>query len=266
MAKIKGTCHNYDGCDLAEKKIIQEVDESNFICEECGKQLFVIESDLKPKKPLLAIAAAVAGLAVLGGGGYALFGGDSADVAKLLLNKHNKTINVAQVKSDTLVASVSPKDADIIWTSSNNDVLSVNDGIVAVKGEGGQKVVIYAQIKDSEIKDSCVYQLDSQEEVVETQSTPKTEAKTQAKAQTSKVSNDNYGTVNLGYGIYTGDLKNGKPHGHGTIKYKSSHKIVSSKEFVANAGDEFEGDFRDGKISGNIGYWKHDGDVTGIKP
>ena len=75
-----------------------------------------------------------------------------------------------------------------------------------------------------------------------------------------------YGKVNLGYGVYTGDRKNGKPHGHGTIKYTARHKIVPSKDFEANPGDEFEGDFREGRVSGNIGYWKHDGNVTGIKP
>lgn len=73
------------------------------------------------------------------------------------------------------------------------------------------------------------------------------------------------GTVNLKYGVYTGDLKDGKPHGHGTITYKTSSKIVPSKEFVANPGDTFEGEFRDGKISG-LGYWKHDGDETAVKP
>lgn len=77
---------------------------------------------------------------------------------------------------------------------------------------------------------------------------------------------DRYGTVNLGYGKYTGDLKNGKPHGHGTITYTKSHKIVASKDFVASPGDRFEGDFRDGRVSGGMGYWYHDGDVTGVKP
>lgn len=82
-------------------------------------------------------------------------------------------------------------------------------------------------------------------------------------AQTS--TKNGYGTVNLGYGRYTGDLKNGQPHGHGTITYTQSHKIVSSKDFVANPGDTFEGDFRDGRIS-SIGYWTHDGNQTAVKP
>lgn len=73
------------------------------------------------------------------------------------------------------------------------------------------------------------------------------------------------GTVDLGYASYTGDLKNGKPHGYGTLTYKKSQKIVPSKDFVAKPGDTFEGEFRDGKISG-LGYWKHDGNQTVVKP
>lgn len=73
------------------------------------------------------------------------------------------------------------------------------------------------------------------------------------------------GTVNLGYGKYTGDLKDGKPHGYGTITYTDNHKIVSSKDYVALPGDRFEGEFRDGRISG-IGYWYHDGQTTAVKP
>ena len=73
------------------------------------------------------------------------------------------------------------------------------------------------------------------------------------------------GTIDLGYGIYTGELKNGKPHGYGKITYKTKSKIISSKDFIANPGDTFEGDFRDGKISG-LGYWDHDGNKTAVKP
>ena len=76
---------------------------------------------------------------------------------------------------------------------------------------------------------------------------------------------DGRGTVDLGYGVYTGELKNGKPHGWGTITYKQEHQIVPSKDFVAKPGDQFEGEFRNGRISGQ-GYWKHDGNETGIKP
>ncbi len=74
-----------------------------------------------------------------------------------------------------------------------------------------------------------------------------------------------YGTVDLGYASYTGDLKDGKPHGHGTLTYKAEHRIVSSKDFIAQPGDTFDGEFRNGRISGQ-GYWKHDGNTVLVKP
>ncbi len=73
-----------------------------------------------------------------------------------------------------------------------------------------------------------------------------------------------WGKVNLGYGIYEGYRKNDKPHGHGTIRYTTPHQIVSWKDFTASPGDTFEGEFRDGRITG-MGYWKHDGNVTAIQ-
>ena len=44
MALQKGTCKNFGECDLADNKEIQEVEKSNFICEECGKPLHPLEN------------------------------------------------------------------------------------------------------------------------------------------------------------------------------------------------------------------------------
>lgn len=72
--------------------------------------------------------------------------------------------------------------------------------------------------------------------------------------------------VNLGYGVYYGDTKGGKPHGYGKIVFKKTHRIISSKDYIANPGDTYEGEFRNGQPSGGMGYWKHDGDITAVKP
>lgn len=128
----------------------------------------------------------------------------------------------------------------VTWSSSNSKVAAVdNNGNVTAKSKGS--ATITAEIKDTTIT-----------------STPATCAVTVTQDKGP-------GPINLGYGIYKGDLKNGKPHGHGIITYTKQHRIVSSKDFVANPGDRFEGDFRDGQIV-SIGYWYHDGQQTGIKP
>ena len=90
--------------------------------------------------------------------------------------------------------------------------------------------------------------------------------KSSAKSGSTKA-DATYGTVDLGYGTYTGDLKNGKPHGHGTVTYKVARKIVSSKDYEAKPGDRYEGEFRDGRISGGPGYWYHEnGEITSFRP
>ena len=67
------------------------------------------------------------------------------------------------------------------------------------------------------------------------------------------------GTVNLGYGTYTGATNAaGQPHGSGTITYNSAHQSVESKDYVAQPGETVTGVFRDGKVQTVIWY-KSDG-------
>ena len=53
---------------------------------------------------------------------------------------------------------------------------------------------------------------------------------------------------NLGYGKYEGAMKNGQPHGTGTIYYTTRHQVVPSKDIYAESGDYVTGSFRDGKL------------------
>lgn len=55
-----------------------------------------------------------------------------------------------------------------------------------------------------------------------------------------------YGTVDVGYATYTGDLKNGKPEGRGTMTFKQTKSFGGYK---MEAGDIFDGDFYNGKPS-----------------
>lgn len=64
MAKKKGICRNFDNCDLADNKEIQEVEATEFICAECGKPLFELEKPVRKdnsrSKLLLLILCIVA--------------------------------------------------------------------------------------------------------------------------------------------------------------------------------------------------------------
>ncbi len=223
-----GICLNQN-CSKGKTKEVQKVDALHeFICEECKKKL----SDCPPPKSFMQkhgtkIYAGVGALLVAGAvAGFVLGGGDSEVKPPV---QEPETVIKDNLDKDT----VKPQDKDTVALKPVDN------------GKGLSKEDDKENPKDG----------------VGTNG-----GNGQTKQPKTPGVQNGYGTVNLGYGKYTGDLKNGKPHGHGTITYTKSHRIVASKDFVASPGDKFEGDFRDGRVSGGMGYWYHDGDVTGVKP
>lgn len=57
----------------------------------------------------------------------------------------------------------------------------------------------------------------------------------------------NSGTVDVEYGKYTGELKNGKPHGQGEIVFSKNYPLPSPASGEALQGETYEGTFADGK-------------------
>lgn len=169
---------------------------------------------------------------------------------KLTLNKERLALKAGEKATLQLLSAAkdgNKSPAAVSWTSSNPKVVTVdNNGNVVAKAAGTATITVQSALKSDA-------------------ASPATCAVTVEKAKTGTKPYTGHGTKNLGYGIYRGDLKNGLPHGHGVITYTRQHRIVSSKDFVANPGDRFEGDFRDGRIE-SIGYWYHDGQQTGVKP
>ncbi len=78
------------------------------------------------------------------------------------------------------------------------------------------------------------------------------------------------GTISHAGGQYTGDLKNGKPHGQGTWVYKATTSQSLSYSATGSLGDQiYEGEWQDGKKHGRgrmtlptgvvqSGYWEND--------
>ena len=80
------------------------------------------------------------------------------------------------------------------------------------------------------------------------------------------VSESSVVTKDLGYAIWTGKMKNGKPHDtQGILKFKSSHVIDSrdDKGRIAGPGDRIIGVFEDGHLTSGKWY-KIDGNVESI--
>ena len=111
MAKIKGVCHNYEGCDMASEKVVQEVEKSNFVCQECGKPLYPVKQPPQPwwKKHQRELTLG-AGVLIIGGGitgGILAFSGDKEEPAKEPAKVDTTQVDTTKVdstKEDTVVA------------------------------------------------------------------------------------------------------------------------------------------------------------------
>lgn len=279
-----GKCVNVPACQKALKREIQEVDSLNFKCPECGKDLIEVAGtptggkDKKeekgpigpggtrgPKKKSFmqkygAMIGLGAGVLAIAGGVVAFLGGNGETLPPPPppVEKIDVTDQVSLKKGEAeqLTMTVEPLGAEgtFVWKSSNEQVAVVNNqGQVTAVGKGEAQITV-SLADNAAVSDVCACEVTE-----EPTATPPDNGGGKTPPR------DGHGKVDLGYGIYVGDLKNGKPHGHGTITYKTARKIVDSKDFVAQPGDEFEGDFRNGRIS-SLGYWKHNGNQTAVKP
>ncbi|HIY37348.1 MAG TPA: Ig-like domain-containing protein [Candidatus Paraprevotella stercorigallinarum] len=159
MAIKKGICKNFGECELADKKIIQEADSTNFVCSEpgCGMELYEVEDSggSSKNKYMKHIAIGAGVLALAGVGTYFMFGKEM-DVEAVSLSKSNS--NIALGEKDTLRAILKPEGATAIlrWTSSDTTVLTVQDGIVTAVAPGEAKIGVQIQGKKL-LKAFCDY-------------------------------------------------------------------------------------------------------------
>ena len=163
---------------------------------------------------------------------------DSMKVDGLTTNTATATLKVGATQQLSATKAPDYSKAPITWVSSDASVATVSEtGLVKALKAGTVNITAQAGDKFATVK--------------VTVNKPKTPGD---------------GSINLGYGVYYGESKNGKPHGYGKIVFKRTHRIISSKDYVANSGDTYEGEFRNGVPSGGMGYWKHDCDITAVKP
>ena len=85
-----------------------------------------------------------------------------------------------------------------------------------------------------------------------TSNTPSTSSTSSTTSQqhVSSSSSSYSGTLDLGYAVWTGSVKNGKPDGQGTLRFKRSHRIEAFDPDgnVADAGDVVSGSFTNGHL------------------
>ena len=212
MAKIKGVCHNYDGCDKAAEKVVQEADKSNFVCEECGKPLYPVKNG--GKKPAgdgrrIGILIAIFGGAalVIGGIVYGIIFG----VQKSRANAEAERIELARLDS---IAAAAAEQARL-------------DSIAAVEAAAEAAAAAEQARLDS---------IAAAEEA--------------AKAEKARLNAEAQKARRLDYGKWSGAWKNGQPNGTGTMTYTKEHLIDSRdpKKRVAQPGDYIIGEFSNGRL------------------
>ena len=213
MAKIKGVCHNYDGCDKAAEKIVQEAEKSNFVCEECGKPLYPIKKGPKPAgdgKRIATLIAIFGGAAlVIGGIVYGIVFG----VQKSRENAEAERIEIA--RQDSIRAAEAAEQARL-------------DSIKAL-----EEAAETARLAEEAAAAAEQARLDS------------IKAAEEAAKSVKKVSKGS-----LDYGKWSGAWKNGQPNGTGTMTYTKEHLIDSRdpKKRVAQPGDYIIGEYSNGRL------------------
>lgn len=213
MAKIQGVCHNYDGCDKAAGKIVQEAEKSNFVCEECGKPLYPIKKGPKPtgngKRIAILIAIFGGAALVIGGIVYGIVFG----VQKSRENAELELIEAA--RQDSIRAAEAAEAARL-------------DSIKAL-----EEAAEAARLAEEAAAAAEQARLDS------------IKAAEEAAKSVKKVSKGS-----LDYGKWSGAWKNGQPNGTGTMTYTKERLIDSRdpKKRVAQPGDYIIGEFSNGRL------------------
>lgn len=189
----------------------------DLVCSECGREL---RECAPPKKKSMTkyIILAVAALIVLGGVGYAIFGGNGTTGTESALD----TNTVSDIAKDTL-AVTEPV------TTVKSDTVVVHDTVVS-----NNTITTSEKISTKTVVNTTV----------PASKTPSAPAATSGNR-----------TLRLSYGTYTGEVRGGYPHGQGRLTYSEARQICrfDAKARTANAGDYVIGEF----YNGFVVYGKH---------
>ena len=211
-----GLCLNTSGgCSKAKTKEVQKISvHKKLVCEECGKDLKECPPPVSwwDKYGKLTIGS-VAALAVIGGGAAYFLSAPA-------------------------------------WSSSNESVATVKDGIVKVVGEGETTITVKVQGKE-DISASAKFYAENYEETDGQSGEEKVNKEGKTNLPSGKI-DLGFATYegDLGFATYEGDTKNGKPEGNGTMTFKTRHIIPGAKGDVeAQPGEYVTGTWRNGEVN-----------------
>lgn len=178
------------------------------------------------------IVAAVAAVVAAVFGAISMFRSCEREEVKMVLAKENCELTVHQ--ADTLLAAFTPEGEELPVTYASDDesvAVVTSSGVVNALKEGTANVTVTAQPKRGEpLVAVCQYVVKKAPE---------------AKGTENVVN----GNLNLGFATYKGDVKNGKPHGNGTMTFKKRQMIPGTYDVQAYPGEQVIGVWRDGNIN-----------------
>ncbi len=251
--KVYGICQNTDmegkgkPCPRCEsKERIQLSAHDDFVCPECGEPLKKVPGPTGPNWKLIAgIGGAVA---VLGGASFFILGGGGTEKpTRITLNKQTSELTIGS--ADTLKAILSPESsqATLRWASNNEAVVKVVDGIVTAIAPGTAKVGVQVT-NNKELKAFCDYTVKEAEDTAVAPDGEK--GKDEVKDNGDKMPPASGKTIDLGFATYEGDTQSGKPHGNGTMTFKTAATVPGSKgDIQAQPGDYATGTWRNGEVN-----------------
>lgn len=281
-----GICLNdEDGCEMSKPidkkkgKPVQQVRGSRpFVCSKCGEELKEVPAPKTTNWGM--IGGIVAAVVVLGAGGAFLALRDKTPkppveqgtkekiptpvndpagkgeikstavlAESLTFMEKDMNLEVGQEKQLNIDCNPGNTNEDIIWSSSNETIATVSPGGI-VTGVAGGQATITAKGAMSSVSTSIVANVKGGNKGGET-----------TVGETTGVV-----TKDLGYAIWTGKMKNGKPHDvQGTLKFTAKHVIDSRDDSkrTASPGEKVIGTFEDGHLTQGKWY-KLDGNVESI--
>lgn len=268
MAKKKGVCHNYDDCELAEMRAVQEVDEFEFRCTECGKELTPVdddEGDPNKKKRLKKIAIASCAAVAVGAAGAGIWfalPGDEEPVLEPAV-EHNTRVAAVNVDANWAVDNApldSLKDGDTIWVKANENidkavqeagvqpevVLDDSTSVAVVTPEVVTDVA-NIQVKTADGQQSATYVLALVKKTFEKEdpdSVRVEDPQPDPQPVTKPKPRPNGALYHVSYATFDGR----------TLKFKVAHVIPGTSR-VAQPGDKVTGEWKDNEV--NFVRWYH---------
>lgn len=258
-----GICTNTGGktdgtpCSKCQNKDIQAIRVSkDFVCEECGETLTKVDYKPPRKWPVKAIIIA---LVVIGCGIGAYFimrGMSKHESITITLNTDTLTLKVDDCETLTPTISTQPKDAEVAlsFMSDNVGVAKVdNNGVVQAVSKGETNITVIAKM-ESGVADTVhvniIVNVVTENTVSPNQPDTNGNGGRTGSTNVSKIQ----GAYNLGWGTYNGEMRNGKPHGKGTVRITQTHTIdlvdITGSKITVYPGETIKAMFDNGRLRG----------------